>query len=70
MNEANMGNFEVTRGVADWSVAATRIPTKHALYIEGHACEGLQSMGESDVLGKGCDNVRSSQLVQDVAGFA
>ena len=65
-----MGNLEVTRGVANRSVAATRIPTQHALFGEGHACECLQSMGESDVLGKGRDNVRSSHLVQDVASLA
>ena len=65
-----MGNFEVTRGVADGSVATTRIPTQHSVLCEGHASKGFDALGKGKVLGKGCDNVRSSHLVQDVAGRA
>jgi hypothetical protein len=70
VNEADKRNFEVTRGVANRSIATTCIPTKHSFFREGHASEGIEALGESEVLGKGCDNVRSSHLVQNVAGLA
>ena len=70
MNKADIGDFEVTRSVADWRVAAARIPTQQSVLCEGHASEDFEALGESDVLGKGCNNVRSSHLVQNVAGFA
>lgn len=65
-----MGHFEVAWGVANGRVAATRIPTQHSVLCERHAGERFEALGERDVFGKGCDNVRSSHLVQDVAGLA
>jgi hypothetical protein len=70
MNEADMGDFEVTRGIANGGVATTRIPTQKSVLCEGHAGEDFNALGEGDVLGKGCDNVCSSHLVQNVAGLA
>src|SRR6185503_224958 len=65
-----MGNLAVTRGVANGSVATTRIPTQKSILCERHASEGFNALGESDVLGKGSDNVCSSHRVQNVAGRA
>jgi hypothetical protein len=65
-----MGHFEVAWGVANCSVAATRIPTQHSFLCEGHASEGFKALRECDVLRKGCDNIRPPHLVQDVPRFA
>ena len=68
VNESYMGNFEVARGVADWRIAATRIPAEKSVLCERHASEGFEALGKGDVLGKNCDNVRSSHLVQNIVG--
>jgi hypothetical protein len=70
MNEADMGNFEVTRGIANGGIATTRIPTQKSVLCEGHASEDFNALGEGDVLRKGCDNVCSSHLVQNITGRA
>ena len=62
-----MGGFEVTRGVAYRSVAALCIPTQHSGLRKGHAGEGFDALSELDVLGQGCNDVRSTHLVQNVA---
>ena len=65
-----MGNLDVTWGVANRSIATTRIPTQKAVLCERHASENFNALSESDVLGKGSDNVCSSHRVQNVAGRA
>ena len=70
MNEADIRYFEVTRSVANWSVATTRIPTQQSVLCEGHASEDFEALGEGDILGKSCDDVRSYHLVQNVAGLS
>ena len=70
MNQTNEGNFEVTPGIADRSVAATRIPAQEAVFRERHASERLESLGEGEVLGKGCDHVCSSEFVQNLVGLS
>jgi hypothetical protein len=37
---------------------------------ERHACKSVEALGEGEVLRKGCDDVGSSHLVQNIIGFA
>ena len=70
MNEADKGNLEVTRGVANWRIAATRVPPQKSFLGERHASKAFKALSEVEVLGKDCDNIRSPHFVQNVVSFS
>lgn len=67
VHEPNERELIAIQRVADWSVAAARVPTKQAIVRETHARQGCGTLDKSDVLRQRLNYIRPSPLIENLA---